>query len=174
MNMSPTLLMTLMPPPKKPIEVGDVSLWGTVEETLGTPLPDDYKNFINTFGTGVIGDFLWILNPFSANKYLNLVAQFQYYLDALRPLRDEFSDDWIHPIYPEPGGILPCGVTDNGDVLFWKTGGDPDTWTIVVFDGLGPFSEEYSYTITKFLEKLLLGGIDSDIIAAPPFNRQAL
>lgn len=38
--------------------------WSKIETKLGTSLPEDYKNFIKTYGTGGIDNFIWILTPF--------------------------------------------------------------------------------------------------------------
>ncbi len=66
-------LIRLLPPPAAPDDNhGD---WQAVEAELGTPLPDDYKAFIELFGTGrnpqrrVGATSLWVLNPFSRNKF---------------------------------------------------------------------------------------------------------
>lgn len=37
-----------------------------------------------------------------------------------------------YALFPEPGGLLVWGVTDNGDEFYWLTEGAPDDWTVVV------------------------------------------
>jgi hypothetical protein len=54
-SMTPAIrkLTKILPPPSQPVEAsGD---WDEVERTLGTALPDDYKEFISLYGTGFIG-----------------------------------------------------------------------------------------------------------------------
>jgi hypothetical protein len=128
-------------------------------------LPTDYKYFINTYGTGRICDFLYVFNPFSANRYVSLVRQMAMQLGALRGIKDEFGLDVVpYPLYFEPGGLLPCGLTDNGDGLYWLTSGEnPDKWTVVVGEARGPDWEEYSTDLTGFLAKLLSGELRSNI-----------
>src|SRR5262245_20096564 len=112
-------LVTMVPPPKEPYEAGDAEGFARVESDLGLKLPGDYKNFIHTYGTGQWQEFWYVLNPFSANEYGNLVTQSQNRrptkwsaLDAERTIRDGQGHRYPHPIYPEPGGILPWAITD--------------------------------------------------------------
>jgi hypothetical protein len=53
------------------VETGQPSSWITLERDIGLVFPQDYKWFINNFGTGVICNELWVLNPFSGNVNLN-------------------------------------------------------------------------------------------------------
>lgn len=45
-------LIEVVAPPDNPFEAGTPSQWGEVENLLGTSLPEDYKKFINSFGSG--------------------------------------------------------------------------------------------------------------------------
>src|SRR5262249_44977111 len=77
-------------------------------------------------------------------------------LDALRKLRQTTEPDMPYPIFPEPGGVIPWGVTDNGDVCYWKTGlADPNTWTVVVNESRGPDWEHFKGTMTEFLSAVV-------------------
>jgi hypothetical protein len=59
-------LVKILPPPKKPVEAhGD---WRKAEAKLGTSLPDDYKTFIEAYGTGAISYELRILSPFTRHE----------------------------------------------------------------------------------------------------------
>lgn len=45
--------------------------------------------------------------------------------------REDFSEQVPFPLWPEPGGLLPWGSTDNNDHVFWLTIGEPDRWPVV-------------------------------------------
>ena len=96
-------------------------------------LPVDYKMYISTFGSGVLADFFWIWNPFSRHASINWGIMKDQTLQSYSRIRSqvpEFFHQW--KLYPERGGLLPCGHTMNGDSIFWRTDGLPEQWTIAV------------------------------------------
>ena len=127
-------------------------------------MPLDYKGYINAFGTGCLDDFIWVLNPFSSNRYLSLFSQGEAALQALRELQSDFGFEVPHPLFPEPGGLLPWGTTDNGDVLYWLTEGRPDDWPVVANAARGPEVERYAMGMSAFLAKVLTREIVSGIL----------
>jgi hypothetical protein len=163
--MTLALLRLIMPPPSEPVECGTWEEWTKTTALMGTRLPLDYMNYILAYGSGQIANFIWPFNPLSANKHLNLMEQVMPNLSALRVLKEEFGSEAVpYPLYYEPGGLLPWGRTDNGDVMYWlTTGGNPDNWSIVVGEARGPDWEHYHESMTGFLEKLLTGQIVSAI-----------
>lgn len=149
-------LTELVPPPEQPLEVPSASDWLKVEEALGS-LPTDYHRFIETYGTGLLDEFVWIFSPNTKNEYVNLEDQSRVILNGLAQSAREFPDVFTMPRHPEPGGFLPFGSTDNGDNLFWLTKGAPDDWTVVV---MGPRSSDCYYHgggMVDFLVKILGG-----------------
>ena len=157
-------LYRVLLPPVTPIETGSTEEWQGIEKTIGIALPSDYKQYINIFGTGCIGSFLWLFNPFSRNKHLNLLRQIDIKIDALRILKEKWGDKQCpYPLYPEPEGLLPWGTTDNGDVLFWLTIGHPDEWLVVINEARAPIYEEYQESMTNFLSKILSGELVSEV-----------
>ena len=93
--------------------------------------PIDYQHYLSHFGTGWLGDFFLIWNPFSTADGKNWLQEKEIALKAFKGIQNEFLDffsQWV--FYPAPGGLLPCGTTVNGDTLFWVTTGQPDQWTI--------------------------------------------
>jgi hypothetical protein len=112
----------------------------------------DNKQYINTYGSGCVGAFIWPLNPFSKNKYLNLNDQVKAQLDALKSLKMTWGDVQVpYPLYPKPGGLLPWGLTDNGDVLYWRTVGLPDNWSTVINEARAPLYEEFEESMPSAL-----------------------
>lgn len=66
-------LFSLLPRPAQPSEQGSTSQWASVTSKLGGPLPTDYMQFIDHYGSGTINSFLTVFNPFSANPHVNLL-----------------------------------------------------------------------------------------------------
>jgi hypothetical protein len=154
--MSVAALKEVTAPPVEPAETGRREDWRQVESTLGTALPSDYKEYIDTYGTGKLADFLLPLNPFSKNPHLNLIQQVPRRLGALRELKQQGGDRACpYPLFPESGGLLPWGITDNGDVLYWRTEGRPDHWGTVVNESRGPEFEQFDEPMTDFVAGVL-------------------
>ncbi|MEI8574477.1 SMI1/KNR4 family protein [Methylomonas sp. LW13] len=147
---------SILSPPSRPTDVPKNEVWGEIEARIGTLLPSDYKAFIKQYGTGRIANFLWIFNPFSRNENLNLVAQLDRQRDVFSDL-ESFGEVLPYKLFPEDGGIFPFAMTDNGDVLFWRTGANPEQWGIVINDARSPEWQEFALTFGEFLFELLSG-----------------
>lgn len=128
--------------------VDDDIRWQPVEESIGLKLPSAYKSLVNLFGGSSWGDFLHILTPF--DDRLNLQRRAKSILDADRVLRSEFPSHYPLGLYPEPGGLLPWAITDNGDSLYFITISSPDHWPTVI---KGPRAPEFE---VSFLPPALL------------------
>ncbi len=122
MSASFARLSAAVPPPPDPCEAGTSEGFDQVEARLAIRLPEDYKQLITAFGTGSWKEFIWVLNPFSANTFLNLFDQATRQLDSEREIRRKRPNELPFPLHPESGGLLPWGLTDNGDRLYWLTG----------------------------------------------------
>lgn len=157
-------LCTIVSPPHSPFESGRDEDWSKIEIELGTRLPDDYKKFIDLFGTGNLGNYFYILNPFAFNEFVNLFNQTQELLDANREVRKNFPEAVPFSLYPEPNGILPWAFLDTGDVLFWLTKGKPNDWTVVVQESRLAEWEQFSESMSSFLTKLFRGDLSSRIL----------
>jgi hypothetical protein len=70
--MSMARLKQIVVPPERPVEVPDDSVWDAVRALFGE-IPADYREFVETYGTGCLCEFIWIYNPASPNEYLNLI-----------------------------------------------------------------------------------------------------
>ena len=134
--------------------------WLEVEAAAGTPLPPDYRAFVEAYGPGAVDGFLWVLHPATANAHLSLqeaIGGRHSQLWALRTLR-EGGEEIPYPIYPEPGGLLPWGITDNGDVCYWHTASaDPAAWTVAANESRGPEWDDFRGTMVEFLVGVLSG-----------------
>lgn len=124
--------------------------WSRISAETGLAFPSDYKAFAETYPALYIDEFITIFHPGMSDDTLNIVTASGEYLDAIRELSDVAPGSVPYPVHPEPGGIYPWGVTSNGDWLFWRTTGDPDSWPIVGTDG-GAEWVEFDGTMTEFL-----------------------
>jgi SMI1-KNR4 cell-wall len=168
-------LIRLVAPPIPPADAGRPDQWDDVERALGITLPNDYKQFINAFGTGEFNDLLWIYNPFSSVESMNLlwqagvpeslendeelgrVCRLDSDLDRYYGFRCEDPEDYPLPPYPEPGGLLPVGGDSNGGYMWWLTAGEPDAWPLVRLPhGLRPV-EQHELPLVEFLVQWLSG-----------------
>lgn len=153
-------------PPTAPSEAPDQRRWHLVQEALGIVLPNDYREFLELYGTGRIGNFLWIFNPFSGNPHLNLITQRDVRLDAHRAFRSKFPKAVPFALFPEANGLFPFGATENGDVMFWGTAGGFIANHIILYDGRCDGFERFSCSTVGFLLEVFEGRISSDILPA--------
>ncbi|NKD55997.1 MULTISPECIES: SMI1/KNR4 family protein [unclassified Haematospirillum] len=149
----------LLPVPEKTTESA-VSDWYSISAALQCEFPSDYKLFISTYGTGVIGGFLWILNPFSSNSNLNLEKAL-YFRHAYQQMKEKFPTDYAR----EVDTFLPWGVTDNGDSLVWLIEGEnPNIWQVAIFSSDQANEEKSGLTMSDFLVALLEKKVRSSIL----------
>ena len=156
-------LRAVVPPPAEPLEPGRPDGWPGVEAELGTALPEDFKRFTEVYGSGKFDDFLYLLNPFAADAAGNLLAARDTMLAAYRETRAKFPDRLPLPPWPEAGGLLPLGRSDNGNELYWLTDGSPDTWSVVAFAGRSTRHEVHRHPVTGFLALLLSGELATSV-----------
>lgn len=130
-------LTTAARPPAKPVE-NDIAPaeWAALERALGVGLPDGYKGFIETYGTGTISNYIRILNPFSATDgYLAWLAQTIAADTSARAA--EARCRWLpkRPLpaapFPAEGGLLPFAMWGPSALLQFWTRGEPNQWPIV-------------------------------------------
>lgn len=162
--MLPAALIASLPRPASPVCAPKPEQWKPVEKQLKTALPKDYKRFIEEYGTGQINEFFYILSPFAKARPMNLLDGGMKLLDAQRTVKSEAPEDVPYPLFPEKGGLLPFGLTDNGDVFYWRTSGAPEAWTIVVNESRGPEYEKFKLSTTKFIERLAAGKLKSEVL----------
>lgn len=155
-------LVAVMPAPAVPFEVASSDGWACIEKRLGTTLPEDYKEYINLYGSGAIANFLWILNPFSSNENINFEFQMDRQSEVLKAL-ESLGEKVPYKPFPCPGGILPFGITDNGDVIFWETLGNPNDWSIVINSSRAPDWDGFNMSMSRFLKALLTKEVTSEI-----------
>ena len=125
--MSIEKLIKIVPPPAKP-DYPFSGPWAVIEAYIGTPLPQDYKDFVRLYGSGSFMEFLGVNVPMCRSPYVRLETQ-------IRDIHTYFlkDEDFPYPLWPSPGGLIVFGGTDFGDRLFWLARGAPDDWKVVVW-----------------------------------------
>lgn len=121
-------LKDLCPPP--PGHTPPTVNWHDIEQNLGHPLPDDYKQLVETYGPGRFMDFVGVYQPDCPYIALDLVQQNRDVHTQLARHQEIIRQPLPHP----PQELQPAGVTENGDYLFWLKNDpqQPDSWTITV------------------------------------------
>lgn len=137
--------------------------WSKVEESLQTVLPEDFKEFISTYGTGEIANHLIIFNPFAKSDTYNLIEQMKVLTMTYNYFKRKRPQDFPYAAFPEQEGLLPFGLTVNGDQLFWLTNRDSE-WTIVVREQETGMFSHYKESMTDFLYKLLNKEIPNNLL----------
>lgn len=143
--------------------------WDDIEDSLGLTLPHDYKKIAETFPQGLFGGVVKVIRPGDAGGVENdFPGYYGYRLDDMRNWREDESGRFPLPIFPEPGGLLPWGVSPRAGLFFWVTDGpDPTLWPVVAaepeFERWVPFDGG----VCDFLVAVVSGSFESRLIGVP-------
>ncbi|WP_340618729.1 SMI1/KNR4 family protein [Xenorhabdus entomophaga] len=152
--MSMKNLNSILPLPEHPHENGQDENWPLIDGQHS--FPKDYIDFITRYGTGRIADFITIFNPFSEDDDLNFFRQKEWIIEDFQSLVDSDPDYYPFILYPDTNGLLPIGVTDNGDYIFWIVSSDnSDLWNVAVIAARAPEVEYRKENFSNFLEGVL-------------------
>ncbi|MCW7761187.1 SMI1/KNR4 family protein [Photorhabdus luminescens] len=148
-------LKTILPPPVSPNEAGQKEKWPLIDNNHH--FPSDFIDFINCYGTGRIANFINIFNPFSENDDLNFFNQKDLIIEDFNYLIEDDKDYYRFSLYPNKERLLPIGVTDNGDYIFWfiSPTDNSDSWKIAIIASRSPEVEYRQEDLTSFLEGVL-------------------
>ncbi|WP_328945765.1 SMI1/KNR4 family protein [Streptomyces sp. NBC_00250] len=148
-------LVRLCPPPE---DVRTVR-WAATEESLGTPLPADYKRLVETYGGGVFAGTIWLLEPDCPDPLYDLVAQTAERDEILAGL---WAVGEEKPAEIEEGDVrlVPWGYVEGaGHFLYWlvRPGAEPEEWEVVLNEGRGPLWEAHPVSCSRFLLDVVAG-----------------
>lgn len=130
-------LQRLVPPPADPY-LGDGS-WDDLFGQLGTRLPAEYLQLMETYGSGNWSSWLNFFAPLPADTpdppraFRGLLDFATETLDIYRELRAAHPEFQPLAVWPEPGGFFPFAESIDGDALGWLTIGSPDGWPLIVY-----------------------------------------
>jgi len=162
-------LKAIVAPPQKPLGTGSTRGWKDVEKKLGTALPDDYKEIIDTYGIGWFGNWVCIYSPF--HERYNLPKRHE---DICCWIRESIEDDPEsfppYPLFPTKGGLLFVGQSDNAEAVCYVTEGNPEDWSIVTMDNkyLRQYYNHFETGLAEMLVKWLSGEIEGECIREKP------
>jgi len=154
-------LIKAVPPPSEPFWAYK-GPWGAIEGEIGVTLPPDYKDYIATYGAGYFMQFMSVFLPKSWTVNLRLGAQVRLKAGSARDVLLASEEEPPYPIWPDPGGLVAFGGTDNGDELFWLTRGAPQDWPVVVWYEDSNV-ELFDCDMTDFLAGIVTGAIFADV-----------
>jgi hypothetical protein len=159
MKSSLSELSKLVPPPAEPKDSkGD---WVRIEHDLGLTLPDDYKGYIELYGSGVLCSFFSIRSPFMLERQYRVspreawIAWAEFFRDWGRETHQEVP----FPVYPEIPGLLPWGTYGDVDSVGWLTDKPSNEWHIVYLNQHDGFFELHELGFTQFLVAALKGKV---------------
>ncbi|EKY3200908.1 SMI1/KNR4 family protein [Cronobacter turicensis] len=148
-------LTQLLPPPASPSDSGKGKTWPLIAGSIN--FPSDYVDFINTYGSGRIAEFIVIFNPFSKDENLSFFDQYNYILEDLNYLIEADKDYYKYKLYPEDNGLIPVGVTDNGDYIFWVVTSkeNSEQWGTAIIPARSPDVEYFECNLVTLIEQIL-------------------
>ncbi|EOU9551259.1 SMI1/KNR4 family protein [Cronobacter dublinensis] len=148
-------LTQILPPPASPSDSGKGKTWPLIPGSI--KFPSDYVDFINTYGSGRIADFIVIFNPFSKDENVNFFDQYNYISEDLGYLIESDSDYYKYKLYPDDNGLIPVGVTDNGDYIFWVVTSKENSnqWGTAVIPSRSPDVEYFKCNLVSLIEQIL-------------------
>jgi hypothetical protein len=131
--------------------------WNTVQERLGTPLPADYRRFVDRFGAGTVGA-LRVFVPDVAAPEFDLFGLVERVGREAEVFRASTTPKFGGPYHPQRGGLIPWGEMDGGLYFFWiPAGDDPDVWPVAISDPswMGTYMPDKSFS--RFLADYMAG-----------------
>jgi len=146
-------LTKILQAPDVPVEQPASNDWAMLDFDF-REFPLDFKQFLSLYGTGQIDNFLWILNPFSKNKYLNNISQLDLIREGFHIAEKDFGEE-VPSLFPASGGLLPFAITDNGDTVFFKTEGLSSKWSILVTSPRDPEKDVFHFGFSAWLLQTL-------------------
>ena len=126
--------------------------WQYMREKYNLIFPKDYRLFIDTYGSGSFNNFLWVMSPFSLNDNLNLLKKFNDLKRSFCTMKSILPDMLMEEFYDGVKGLLPWGITDNGDELYWNV--QKEYSQIVVFSCRYSEKLEFDLTFGDFLDQI--------------------
>jgi hypothetical protein len=111
-------------------------------------LPPDYRALVERYGPGSIAG-LAILTPGHSNRYLDMDRQ----TEELRGI--------LQPGPYEPDALIPWGVDESGNVVWWLASGAPERWPVVANEARGEEWQRFDGGAVAFLVALLSGREES-------------
>jgi hypothetical protein len=149
--------------------------WGEAPDKVGFEFPADYRQFVDAYGGGTVerpqyvglkvrAPHVTALGPRDRPGFEGFVA---HHLDQVRPLftypgaEEVMWNGEPRPLYPEPGGLLSWGSSQESDQFFWLTqDANPDRWQVVGWSRHDASTFVFDGGMVEFLLALFTGRVD--------------
>ncbi|MFG2790558.1 hypothetical protein [Streptomyces sp. NPDC048419] len=166
--------LTALAPPPSPAEPPDwkeperaaAADWAPVEAALHRELPPDYKELVDTYGSGAFCGYIELLVPADVRKRYDIVEFNDGRSDFAAEIWEE--DEKPHEFSADLGyELIAWAKTIDGDTLNWLAHADqkPGTWrTLLASRDLAEAWEHHDAPTTTVLLGLLTGEFTSDIV----------
>ena len=146
--------------PTTTIDVPSSVDWASLESEFGVTLPEDFKELVSSYGAGSFDDFLVMKSPTANDDGYSLRLLITDSLEVLRTFRE--SNEHEERIFPESGGLFPWAATLNGDILYWRSNGNSEEWTVVLNPSRTLEFLDFAESSTSFIEGIYSGRIKTD------------
>lgn len=157
-------------PPASPFD------WEQVEQRIGAPVPQDYRELIDAGGGGLWLDYLrlYLPAPGPGLKHVDLERSGLEFAQ----LQDLFEDEVVEP--PEDldpdSRLLPWASTGTGATLYWEvpSAAVTDSYSTRVSDRNGYLWEKYDMASTDLLLGVVQGELRSELLSESWMDRNAV
>jgi hypothetical protein len=148
-------LLKLVAPPATPVEAGGAARWAEVEQSLGSRLPSDLRDFATHYGSGYfVRPFdVNVFNPFDPS-YLGQIRGRCVQLRTERGLAEGSGKPY--GVFPDRPGWLPWGWSER-DGFCWVTEGEPEDWPLLLISDRCKNFQQLQMPMTSFLARLFSG-----------------
>lgn len=155
-------LVEVLSPPDQPLYASELD-WQSVERRYGFSVPNDFREFVSLYGSGIVDGFLWVLNPFCVNPNVNFETSL-YLIESYSQMKSDFPEDYPRPDFPNEGSFFPWAITDNGETISWILHGQPNEWPVSVQSVDQADEEAYACGAVDFLQRILRREVRSRIL----------
>ncbi|MGW7288158.1 SMI1/KNR4 family protein [Streptomyces sp. NPDC054847] len=132
--------------------------WVRMAQSWGKDLPADYRQFIELYGAGTMGNYLSVLKPEAKGAEPESDEMLQETANARHA--------WAGPPHP-PGPadaepeLIAWGVDASADILCWDASGDdPGAWPVLVYNRDDALWRRFDCTMAEFLVRVLRAEFD--------------
>lgn len=153
--------------------------WVSLERSMGTALPEDYKALVSKYFTVQFGP-IWIISPRegvpSASDPLSETLEFREIFEEMSeddpegttvPCQMNGSPLGKHTstfrFFPETPGLLAWGKDYMGGEYYWYVEGPPHTWTVVAHAARDGWWDEHPVSMSEYLHGIVTRRLSCDV-----------
>jgi hypothetical protein len=144
--------------------------WDRSAAETGIVLPQDYRAFVDRYGSVRIYDDLLVWSPsiqFDPHGFEKFVRASRFAEEDILLAYEDKEEEIPFEVHPAPGGLLGWANNSKGDYCFWHmVGEDPEAWPVVVWIQDDLKWDVVDATTTEFLADVITGsyGLANDIL----------